>query len=548
MSAAGEAILKLLLIGEDKSASTTLGKVGTKAKETGEDVKKHLGGIGAGLSAIGGVAAAAGIVKFGKDSIDSFKEVGSESIKLSRLTGLSVEDASRLRFALKETGVDAEGAGKGLGIFSKNLVGGSADKALADLGIAAKDSSGHVKGMGDLLPGVADKFKDMPNGPEKTALAMKLFGKSGAEMIPFLTKGAEGIKELTDKSDKYGLTITGPMADSLKKARESQKDWNAATEGLSVQFGAVLLPVVTKVIDYVRDQVIPWIQKASGFLGRHGDEIQHVVSAAGPFIAMFATIIAGIKTWTVVQGILNVVLSANPIALVVIGIAALAAGLIYAYQHSEKFREIVDGAFKAIGAAGEWLWNNALQPVIKFIVDGFVNINRGIITVLDALSHIPGFGWAKDAADLMRRATDKAEELGAGIKKIPDKTVTVTMDVTANYSAGAQAALSIARGNTKLALPGFASGGRPPVGQPSLVGENGIELFVPDTAGTVINARNTAALMRGPNGLNMGGGDVQNVYITVQGDSDPHGAAKTIEEKLRLLKMTRGGAQLAFQV
>ena len=33
---------------------------------------------------------------------------------------------------------------------------------------------------------------------------------------------------------------------------------------------------------------------------------------------------------------------------------------------------------------------------------------------------------------------------------------------------------------------GFANGGRPPVGQPSIVGERGPELFVPDSAGTII--------------------------------------------------------------
>lgn len=71
MSAAGEAILKLLLIGEDKSASAALGKVAAKAKQTGDESKKHLGGIGAAMGALGGLAAAAGVVSFGKNAIDT---------------------------------------------------------------------------------------------------------------------------------------------------------------------------------------------------------------------------------------------------------------------------------------------------------------------------------------------------------------------------------------------------------------------------------------------------------------------------------------------
>ena len=46
-----------------------------------------------------------------------------------------------------------------------------------------------------------------------------------------------------------------------------------------------------------------------------------------------------------------------------------------------------------------------------------------------------------------------------------------------------------------MSIPGFAEGGRPPVGRPSLVGEKGPELFVPSTAGTIIPADDTAAAM-----------------------------------------------------
>ena len=51
---------------------------------------------------------------------------------------------------------------------------------------------------------------------------------------------------------------------------------------------------------------------------------------------------------------------------------------------------------------------------------------------------------------------------------------------------------------------GFADGGRPPIGRPSIVGERGPELFVPNTAGNII-----------PNDQ-LGGGTVNNTYITNQ--------------------------------
>jgi hypothetical protein len=52
---------------------------------------------------------------------------------------------------------------------------------------------------------------------------------------------------------------------------------------------------------------------------------------------------------------------------------------------------------------------------------------------------------------------------------------------------------------------GFANGGMPPVGQPSLVGERGPELFVPQSAGRII-----------PNNkLGMGGGETQVINTAV---------------------------------
>jgi len=60
---------------------------------------------------------------------------------------------------------------------------------------------------------------------------------------------------------------------------------------------------------------------------------------------------AALKAWAIIQGILNIVLAANPIGLIVIAIAALVVAFIYAWQHSERFRNIVIGVFLAVDRA-----------------------------------------------------------------------------------------------------------------------------------------------------------------------------------------------------
>jgi len=104
----------------------------------------------------------------------------------------------------------------------------------------------------------------------------------------------------------------------------------------------------------------------------------------------------------------------------VVGTGLLVAALIYADNKSETFRGIVDGAFKAVGAAGKWLWNSALAPALRAIVNGFAWVTDGIAGMLEALGNVPGFGWAKDAAAAMRKTATDARKLAGEIRNIPD--------------------------------------------------------------------------------------------------------------------------------
>jgi hypothetical protein len=61
-------------------------------------------------------------------------------------------------------------------------------------------------------------------------------------------------------------------------------------------------------------------------------------------------------------------MSANPIMLVVIAIAALVGGLVYAYKNVESFRNVVDNAFKIISEVISYAWENVISHVFDAIV------------------------------------------------------------------------------------------------------------------------------------------------------------------------------------
>ena len=99
---------------------------------------------------------------------------------------------------------------------------------------------------------------------------------------------------------------------------------------------------------------------------------------------------AGATGLQVAQAALNTVLSANPIGLVVAALAALAAGLVTAYHTSETFRSAVDSAFSAIQKTA----SNVIGSVVDWINELVARI-KGAAAALGSLKN--GLGAAKDA-------------------------------------------------------------------------------------------------------------------------------------------------------
>ena len=102
-----------------------------------------------------------------------------------------------------------------------------------------------------------------------------------------------------------------------------------------------------------------------------------------------------------------------------------------------------------------------------------------------------------DAAKSAESAAGMVNALVLAIAGLSDKTVTITANVTLNDPLGIFGETGGPNGGPNLfkIFGGyqFAKGGRPKVGVPALVGEQGPELFIPQTAGEIIPADVTQA-------------------------------------------------------
>jgi hypothetical protein len=140
------------------------------------------------------------------------------------------------------------------------------------------------------------------------------------------------------------------------------------------EVAAVWLPRLVagfrNVTGFLTGTVVPALSTLAGFISRNRDFFIPFVMILGAALVAFKAFMF-IKLVIAAVWAFNAALIANPIGLVVIAIAALVAGLIYAYKHSETFRKIVDGAFRVVAATGKWLWEHVLKPAFGLIVAQF---------------------------------------------------------------------------------------------------------------------------------------------------------------------------------
>jgi hypothetical protein len=216
------------------SIKRNLGDLGNAARS----IKGLLGSLGVAVSAAGFGA----MIKSSIDSADALDE-------MSQRVGISVETLSTLKPAAELTGVSAEIFEKGLRKLSTTMLEaatGSEDakQRFAALGVTFQNQDGALRATDEVLLDLADRFKAMPDGAEKTALAIDTFGKSGADLILFLNQGREGVDALRTEMQAFGLEVSTETAAQAATFKDSLDKLHFASGMVGNQIIASVLPAL----------------------------------------------------------------------------------------------------------------------------------------------------------------------------------------------------------------------------------------------------------------------------------------------------------------
>ena len=219
-------------------------------------------GVVAGYSLIEVAKLAANALKqMTLGSIDIAAEIGRAAQK----TGLTTETLSGLRLAAEDSNVEFASLSTGLARFGKNVFeAATGNKALKEtldsLGIKVRDTTGHLRPMGDLVSQLADRFSRMADGPEKDAAAIKLLGRSGQELIPVLNLGAKGLADFSKEAEEYGLIVNGITAKEAIQFNANLKDLRNLLVAVGIAVGEKLLPSFINLTQSMMD----WMRQADG--------------------------------------------------------------------------------------------------------------------------------------------------------------------------------------------------------------------------------------------------------------------------------------------
>lgn len=232
-------------------------------------LESKLGKIGGAFQKLGAIGMAAGAAITGAfaAAVTTFTTVGSDLNDMSLATGFSAESLSRLGYAAKQNRSNLATLETGIKGMNKVLLGaerGSKQsiRTLSDLGL----TFGQLKALSpeQRFIAFADAIARVDDPSRRAALAVKVFGGAGEQLLPMLVTGRAGIEALTAEADALGITIdtkTATAADALGDAFDKVKD---QLKALVVQIGSALegeLQEWTQKITEILRNTIAWTKE-----------------------------------------------------------------------------------------------------------------------------------------------------------------------------------------------------------------------------------------------------------------------------------------------
>lgn len=404
--------------GADQTASE-LNKVGDAAeKNFGErtGIAKYAKGAGIALAAAG-TAAVAAVASVGAIAA-KVSAAGDEFAKMAERTGIAAEELSTLKFAAERSGTDIGTLEIGLKRLARTATeasegSGAASDAFETLGVSSVDADGKIRPTEELLLDMADALTAVESDTQRAALAQDVFGRSGAELIPLLNEGSDGIKLLQERARDLGLEFSTTAANQSADFQDAMLDLKSSFGGIVQEIGVAVIPALTALANGITRGVAlgrAFIERIGG-IGQAFTDIGDLIKGFGAtFTNLIDAVFTGAFDWSAFLG----------------GISdALVAGGVL-------FKNFLVNTGEAIFATSKFLWepikfafNLIWEPIKSTAVNALNGLVEAVLipinAIIDGINSVgEHFGITIDNIDFTPLTVDAPKSMAESYLEMKD--------------------------------------------------------------------------------------------------------------------------------
>jgi Phage-related minor tail protein len=317
-----------------------------------------------------------GVNKSG-DFLETLNEYGPQFAKLgfsgSQATALL---SAGLRAGARDTDVVADAFKE----FSIRAIDGTklTSQGFKSVGIDARAAAANIGAGGQRAQrqtmDVVAALNRIKDPVKRNAAGVALFGSQWEDTMSRILPAMASARGATMETKGAMDAMTSAAGDSgAAKIETFKRRLEGAFQSAATGHGTMAV-AAAGLTTYGATALATGSQLAAMVTAMKGFSLAATASAVASGIARAATV-----SWAAVQWLLNAAMTANPIGVVVVAIAALVAGLVVAYKKSETFRAVVQFSLAAVRAALGWLltkaaavlgWIRAHWPLIQKILVG----------------------------------------------------------------------------------------------------------------------------------------------------------------------------------
>lgn len=430
-------------------------------------------------------------------SVDQLFDAVNKGAPQLKNMGLGFAESTTLIGQMEKAGIDSAGA---IGYLAKANVN------------YAKDG----KTMQDGLNGTIESIRSATNEQDKLTVASEVFGaKAAPKMVEAIDSGALSMDGLGNSAANAAGTVDQTFTailDPIDQAKLAQNQMKVGMGELGEQVQIALLPTFEAASKAI-SSLTEWFRGLSDEQKQTIVKVAGIIAAVGPLLVILGTvmgsvtkIITGVKMLGTVLGFLT-----SPFGLIVIAIAAFIAGLVWAYNNVEWFRDGVNSAFSWIGDFASKIFTS-MMDLIGSKIDGIKQYFGGLI---DFLTGVFTGNWSK--------AWDGIKDIFQGVMKMLPNGMKAPINAMIGMINGFIGGLSKikipkwvpgigGKGFSIPQIPMLATGGHLLNGQ-AIVGEAGPELLSNRGGKTTVTPLNENEKKKGITGNLEGGNVEQHIHI-----------------------------------